>query len=432
MLALIVQHSANLVAFIDALQLELYKPQMRHLLRIVDALLVSNQSKTISALYRLFQEKTDPKNGADFFRESPWKAKDIGVFRKRWMMKTFLELARKVSMSFEIFIKIDDSLGKKGKATRHLEAVDLHHNHLESTGKKQVYTNGYMYVEVGVQIGPFDFLFDTRLYLREKTIRRLNRQRPAEKRLHFRTKYALARQMLVELATLLPKGHKVYVLFDSWYASKKLIKFCRRQRWHVICAVKSNRTLDKVKISQHNQLLKHRSYKRVTLETVDENRKPPKYLTRSFRGHLTDIADPVHAIISKKRPGDKRPKYFVCTDLSLSVQQVLRYYQKRWSVEVDNLYLKHALGLGDFRLQSFEAIEKWFAVVVLAINYLQYRMALAYAINPSKAMLADFIRLHRIEHFKMLLSSVLKPFASAKQIECVLTRVLPSSTWAVL
>ena len=78
------------------------------------------------------------------------------------------------------------------------------------------------------------------------------------------------------------------------------------------------------------------------------------------------------------------------------------------------------------------SIEKWFAVVVLAINYLQYRMALAYLANPSKATLADFIRLHRLEHFSMLLSSVLKPFASDRQIEIVLTRVLPTSTWAVL
>ena len=104
-------------------------------------------------------------------------------------------------------------------------------------------------------------------------------------------------------------------------------------------------------------------------------------------------------------------------------------------MEVDNTYLKNALGLGDFRLQSFEATQKWFAVVMLALNYLQYRLALAYAKNPSKtATLADFIRLHRLEHFKMLLSSVLKPFASAKQIEIVLTRVLPTdiSTWAVL
>ena len=74
----------------------------------------------------------------------------------------------------------------------------------------------YVYVEVHVQIGPFGFLFDTGLFLREKTVRRLNRERTADKRLHYRSKYALAHAMLAELVTLLPKGHKVYVLFDSW------------------------------------------------------------------------------------------------------------------------------------------------------------------------------------------------------------------------
>jgi len=432
MLTAIVQHSQDLVAFISALNIVLYQPQIRHLIQMVDALLVSSETKTISGLYRLLKGQPDPKSGADFLRESPWKPDDIGSARKRWMLNRFLELASKVNMAFEIFISVDDSLGKKGKATRHLEAVDYQHNHTESSKKKQTYTNGYVYVEVHVQIGPFGFLFDTRLYLREKTVRRLNRKRSAEKRLHFRTKYALAREMLVELATLLPKGHKVYVLFDSWYASKKLIKFCRRQKWHVICAIKSNRRINQVRVDQHNQTLRHKPYERITLEAVDEHHKAPKYYTRSIRGYLEDFADPVHAIISKKRPGDKFPKYFICTDLSLSVQQVLRYYQKRWPVEVDNLYLKNALGLGDFRLQSFEAIEKWFAVVVLAINYLQYRMALAYTANLSKATLADFIRLHRLEHFQNLLRSVLQPFAPPQKIETCLQQVFTASPWAIV
>jgi len=37
------------------------------------------------------------------------------------------------------------------------------------------------------------------------------------------------------------------------------------------------------------------------------------------------------------------------------------------SVEVDKLYLKEVHGLGDFRMQSCDAIPKWSAVVVLAI-----------------------------------------------------------------
>jgi hypothetical protein len=432
MLTAIVQHSEELVAFINALNIVLYQPQIRHLIQMVDALLTSNQTKTISGLYRLLKGQPDPKNGADFLRESPWEPEDISGPRKRWMVMKFLELARRVNVAFEIFIGIDDSLGKKGKATKHLEAVDYQHNHTESSKRKQVYTNGYVYVEVHVQIGPFGFLFDTRLFLREKTVRRLNRERPAEKRLRYRTKYALARQILVELESLLPKGHKVYVLFDSWYASKKLIKFCRRQKWQVICAIKSNRRIDKVRVDQHNLALRHKPYERITLEAVDEQHKAPTYYARLVKGHLEDFAEPVHAIISKKRPGDKFPKYFVCTDLTLSVQQALRYYQKRWPVEVDNTYLKNALGLGDFRLQSLEATQKWFAVVMLAINYLQYRMALAYTKNPSKTCLADFIRQHRLEHFQTLLRSVLKPLAQPQQIETCLQDVFSASPWAIV
>ncbi len=432
MLTAIVQHSQDLVAFITALNIVLYQPQIRHLIQMVDALLTSNETKTISGLYRLLKGQPDPKSGADFLRESPWEVEDIALPRKRFMVTKFLELANSLGVSFEIFVGIDDSLGKKGKATKHLEAVDYQHNHNESTRSKQAYTNGYVYVEVHVQIGPFGFLFDTRLYLREKTVRRLNRERSPENRLHYRSKYALTREVLVELAALLPKSHKVYVLFDSWYASKKLIKFCRRQHWHVICAIKSNRRIDKVRVDQHNRALRHKPYQRITLEAVDPFRKAPRYYTRLIKGHLEDMTEPVHAIISKKRPGDKFPKYFVCTDLSLSVQQVLRYYQKRWPLEVDNTYLKNALGLGDFRLQSFEATQKWFALVLLAINYLQYRLALAYSKNLPKATLADFIRQHRLAHFQTLSRTALQPFAQPQQIETCLQDVFATSTWAVL
>ena len=212
---------------LTALNIALYKPQIRHLIRMVVALLTSNEKKTISGLYRLLKGQPDPKSGADFLRESPWEPKDISRPRKRWMVKTFLELVRKMNVEFEIFIGIDDSLGKKGK----------------------------------------------------------------------------------------------------------------------------------------------------------------------------------------------RPKYSVCTDLTLSIQQVLRYYQKRWPVEVDNTYLKNALGLGGFRQQSFEATQKWFAVVMLALNYLQYRLALAYNKNLPKASLADFIRQHRLMHFQTLLRTVLKPLTQPQQIE---------------
>ena len=285
-----------------------------------------------------------------------------------------------------------------------------------------------MYVELHVQIGLFGFLFDTRLYLREKKVRQLNRQRTKEKRLSYRSKYNLAREMLLELDALLPAGSQVYVLFDSWYASAKLIKFCRRQCWHVICTIKSNRRIEKKRIDHYNQAFKHQPYQRVMLEALDPNRKAPSYLVRTIHGHLQDIAEPVQAFISKKRPGDKYPKYFVCTDLSLSAQHALRYYQKRWPVEVDNIYIKEGLGLGDFRLQSFEVAEKWFAVVVLAINYLQFQTAQAYLRSRTPLPLADLIRQHRLEHLQVLLRTVIEEARQSQEVDVILAKFLPAAS----
>ncbi|HEY5671467.1 MAG TPA: transposase [Anaerolineales bacterium] len=425
MLPLIVQHSEALISFVFALQPALFQPQLRHLLQIVDALLVCNQRKTLSNLSRLLHLAPDPKALADFFRESPWTVDLISQPRKQFMVCKLLELATKAGIPLQILASLDDSLGKKGKATKHLEAVDYHHNHTESTRKRQAWCNGYVYVELHLQIGPFGFLFDTRLYLREKKVRQLNRQRSKDKRLSYRSKYNLAREMLLELDALLPAGSQVYVLFDSWYASAKLINLCLRRNWQVICALKANRKIEKQRIDRYHQTLSHKPYQRITLEAVDD-RRARTYDVRTVRGHLEDIRQEVYVILSKKRPGDPRPKYFLCTDTDLSAEEALKIYQKRWPVEVDNLNLKEVLGLGDFRLQSFEAIQKWFAVVNLAINYLQYTAMLAYRPKQVLPSLAECKRQHQQAHVNRLLRRLVTEIKKKPQrVEAILQAYLP-------
>ena len=67
-------------------------------------------------------------------------------------------------------------------------------------------------------------------------------------------------EMLRELAQLLPEGFQVYVLFDSWYASNQIMKFCRRQRLacHLCGQVQSQ--VRREKLSQWNRTLKHQRY----------------------------------------------------------------------------------------------------------------------------------------------------------------------------
>ncbi len=98
------------------------------------------------------------------------------------------------------------------------EAVDWHYDHLEGKKGNPLYKKG-MVIVVHVLVGSVHLVFDISIYLREKTIRRLNRRRPKEKRLRFGSKYRLVRRALEALKPLLPPGWAVYILCDRWYTS---------------------------------------------------------------------------------------------------------------------------------------------------------------------------------------------------------------------
>jgi hypothetical protein len=426
LLKLIVQHSPTLVTFLCSLHLRLSKPQWQHVLRLADALIVSEaRHKTITSLYRLVVDAPDPSNGADTLRISPWTAEDLRAPMRHFTVADMVTYAQQ-SDQWALYVSLDDSLGEKDKGTRHLEAVDYHHDHTKSQGKnKPYYTNGAVHVEVRLELGARSYAYDWRLYLREKTVRRLNRQRSPEQRLRFRKKTTLAHEMLAELGQLLPPGFRVYVLFDSWYGSNRLLKFCRRQHWYVVCAIKSNRKLDDKKLAQWPQALKHQRYQRVQLTATDQ--RPRTYLVRTLQGKLNRLSFDVCGLISQRHPRDKHPKYFLCTDLSFAAQQILSIYQKRWPIEVDNFYVKQHLGLADFRVQSYEATEKWFAIVFLALVFLQWRLNHAGTKGPWQS-LADVVRQHRYEHARTLLETACQEAAKLRDYLPVLKRFLCQPT----
>jgi hypothetical protein len=212
-------------------------------------------------------------------------------------------------------VSLEDSLGKQDTGTRHLEAVEYHHDHTKSQGKNTPYsTNGAVHVAVRLALGARSYAYDWRLYLREKTVRRLNRQRPPEQRLRFRKKTTLAHAMLAEFHQLLPPGFQVSVLFESWYAANRLRTFCRRQSWYVVCTITSNRKLEDQKRSQWPQALRQQRDQRVPLPATDQ--RPRTSLVRTLQGKRHRLSFDVCVLISQRPPRDKHPKDFLCTALS--------------------------------------------------------------------------------------------------------------------
>lgn len=417
MLKTIIQPSRWMVNFLVLLQLRLSKPQRQHLLRLSEALVVCQEShKTLAALNRQWVEAPDVSTEAHFLRQSPWSQHAMRATVADFMLRHLIEQAQAEQAEPVVYIALDDSKADKDEATTKLEAVDWTHDHHRSTKRRPVYVKAASHVSVRVQIGRHSYPLTFRLYLREKTVRRLNRGRSKAERLRFRSKYRLAREMLEELKALLrvqlPKGYRIYVLFDSWYASARLIKYVRRQGWHVICTLKSNRLVDGTQLSQHHKRLKHQPYTRV--RAADGK----TYLVRQLHGHLREISFAVRVLISKRHPRDRYPKYLMTTDLSLSAAKVLQGFAKRWSIEVEYWTIKEQLGLADFRMWRYEAIERWYTLVYLVLAFLTWRS------RVSGQSLSQVMHDHRRAHARAVLVSACEAVRETGELAGVLPRYI--------
>ena len=420
MLTRILHNSEKLCTFLNQLDLQLNRPQKRHILNMADALLVCEDTKTLAALQRQFVAAPDASNMADFLRISPWQTGDKRAALRVHQVTWLIAEAERTGAPKVVYINIDDSLGEKDKDTRHIEPVDWFFDHSESTKTKPRYKNAFCYVVCTMRAGSNVATVDLQLYLRKKTVRRLNRKRPKGRRVSFRTKYRIARQMLVELAPLLPKGWKVYVQFDSWYASRRLIKYVRRQGWHVTCGLKCNRTLDGLRVDKHAQALKHRRYTRVRVTTADGDEQ--SYCVRRLEGRLAQVPYDVRVFFSKRHPREKSPAYIACTDLTCSAKQALQGYTWRWSCETVNFFLKTRIGLEDLRVQSYEAVDRFIVVVHLAWAYVEYRFA--HERSAQIKTYGDIIRRHRDEHAIDWLKGAIQLAVETGDTDLVLQRYL--------
>jgi hypothetical protein len=421
MLTRILTNSEALCTFVDGLGLDLSQPQRRHLRNLADGLLVCEDEKTLAALQRQFLAAPDASNMADFLRISPWSASAVRDRLRAQQVTWALAEAERTGAPRVLYVNLDDSLAVKHPQTHHLEPVDWHYDHSASShyGQRR-YQNALCYLVCTLGIGQVQATVDLRLYVRASTVRRINRRRPPAQRISFHSKTMLARQMLAALAPLLPhRGWRIYLQCDAWYASKRLINFARRQGWHVTCALRSNRKLGSLYLHQHAQALRHQRYTRIAVTVADGS---ATFCVRQVQGHLAGIPGTVRVFISKRQPRSQLLLYFACTDLSLSAQPALQGYHGRWSCEMDNFYLKTQLGLADFRVQSYEAVDKYLLVVHLAWAYVERRFCQERSAQIQ--CFGDILRRHRDEHAVCWLTGALQAVLETGDIQAVAQRFL--------
>jgi len=406
MLTWIVAHSDSLCNFLTPLLVGFSSAQIRHALNCVEALMVcTSKHKTLSALTRLLRlPHADKFALADFFRASPWDSAPIQQSLTRLLLQIVCQIQQRTGWRL-LFLRIDDGLCPKDVATRALEAVTFHYDHRQPRRQKGNFTNSSRYVTLGLQLGPIQFVLAWRLYLPRKLVKQLNRTRTPATKLTFQKLTTQVEQMLGEIAPHLPQGCRVYVLFDAWYDNHHLQKQIRARGWHWICATRSNRSLSERPLSHW---WSHLNHQRITRVVVRSATRSHTYATRHLVGRLRHYPAPVVAIISKRKKRDLSPAYFLCSDTTLSVRTIVKYYGYRWQAEVDNWFLKERFGLADYRVQSVEAILRWHTLVFAAYAFVQYQR-IAPLLKEPKAQLqpvGDVLREHQREHVRQTVQCI--------------------------
>jgi DDE superfamily endonuclease len=423
----IVQRSLAIGIFLGLLGLpaSLHTPQLRHLERLADLLIVTPRRKTLAELAAQELDGVDPSNLADFFRISPW---DADAIRLPLVVAILHYLkCRQRNQAAPLFLILDDSLAPKDKGTRHLEPVDWFFDHKT---KRTIRASNHL--SLSISWGDFYFPLSERLYLRQATVRRRNRKRSKHHKLTYVSKPKLAQQLLEQVRPYLPEGVTVYVLFDSWYTSAKLVRWIRDRNWHVIAGVKSNRTVSCreqdspkarcQKVSNWHNDFKGRPYERVRLGLANGTTRT--YCVRSLTGRLRGVPGDVRLLISQKGPGKATPRYFLCTDVTLSCQEILKLYQNRWRIETDYWQVKMHLGLGDYRLRRYEAVAKWYSVVYLVLAYLYWRKYEHERTTRCTISLSEVIQAIRQHHQRECLRQACQEVAAGTPLEEVLTRYI--------
>lgn len=157
----------------------------------------------------------------------------------------------------------------------------------------------------------------------------------------------------------------IYVLMDSWYTNADVWNKCKEKKCHLIGAMKTNRILYpngvRTSASDYASMLTQDQFHLVTV-------KGREYYVHRYQGHLNKIDQAVVLLTYPKEAFGvcTALKVFLCSDLSLSNEEVLEHYSHRWKIEVMFKQQKQYLGLKSFMIRSAKAIDRFLIILTLA------------------------------------------------------------------
>ena len=254
---------------------------------------------------------------------------------------------------------IDDSLFSRARS-KNVELMAKVFDHVEHK-----YTRGFRMLTLGWSDGN-SFMPLSHCLL--SSANRGNRLQEASDKIDTRSNGGKQRKLAQSKATLVmqkllaeAKGMEIparYVLFDTWFCSPSSLIQVKEIGFDVIAMVKK---------SENSHFL-HNGRMKSVLAIFRQSKKRPgcsKYLLSVEAAVVKDgTALPVRLVFIRNRSNPKDYLVLVSTDTSLSEEEIIQTYGKRWNIEVFFKMCKSFLKLGkESRSLSYDAMTSHVSIV---------------------------------------------------------------------
>jgi hypothetical protein len=252
-----------------------------------------------------------------------------------------------------LYLIIDDS--KHAKRGRAMEAVAK-----MKDPTTDAYVRGHQYVCAILVYRDHVLPFGIRLYVKKADCPSVG--------VPFHKTTELAAQLIRECTP--PAGVKVMVLFDAYYLCPTVVKACREQHFHFASTLKSNRSLFKQGWKLHAGRYGRNLFRRRRTNTLDLAKPygPVRYRLVDAGWLGVSKLGPLHVVFSQKGTTNKILGV-VTDDPRLSAADVIRTYDKRWTIEQWLKDVKQLLGLGHYQNRPY-----WAAVTHLHLVCFAYAL----------------------------------------------------------
>jgi len=354
--------------FFNSIRPSLLAEHFAHFWRIVVLLAVLDGRRNLSAMTEATGRRRTRQAISHFLDQDTWDA--ASVLRKK-AMDMLRELGWR--QGHTVYAVIDDT--QKRKRAKRMAAVQQLFLHAE-----KVYAPGHTIVACVLVYRGVVIPYALDLWAPEAYC--LDAAQRGEPPLVFRKSTEIAAQMIAGLK--LPSQGKVIVMFDSFYLCPAVIAACKAREFAWISVAKKNRTFhpggghrDRRKLSSYGRNVLRRSGRTVSVGGKN-------YCLAERLGQLSRAGEV--KLVFSRRGGERSWVVLATNQRPWSAKTIVSHYLKRWGIEVFFKMSKQHLGLGDYQVLRYRAVQQHLRLVLIAYLLLTH---LALQAPDVKAKLQD-------------------------------------------